>query len=196
MLPVQGVSDYFFDKCLLGRYFMDSLFELICHRRSTRKFVQRAVEPEKIDTLTKTALMAPTSKNSKSWQFVVADDAGLLLDLSQCRSQGSAFLANAPLAIVVIADPAQSEAWLEDAAIVSAFIQLQAEALGLGSCWVQVARRPHDETQSAEQYTRCVLSIPETLSVVNIIAIGYKDEERRPYDLERLAYEKIHYNKF
>jgi nitroreductase len=175
---------------------MNSLFELIRHRRSIRKFLPIAVEPDKIEILMKTALMAPTSKNSKSWQFVVVDDMALLQQLSQSRSQGSALIANAPLAVVVLSDPSKSDAWLEDASIVSAFLQLQAEALGLGSCWVQVARRPHDEEQTAEQYIRGVLAIPDDLSVVNVIAIGYKDEERRPYDEERLPYEKLHRNTF
>ena len=46
---------------------MNSILELIKQRRSIRKFLPQAVEPEKVDVLIKSALMAPTSKNSKSW---------------------------------------------------------------------------------------------------------------------------------
>ncbi len=175
---------------------MNSILELIKQRRSIRKFLPQAVEPEKIEVLIKSALMAPTSKNSKSWQFVVVDDAALLQQLAVSRPMGSTLIANAPLAIVVLADPSQSDAWLEDASISSAFLQLQAEALGLGSCWVQVARRPHNDEVTAEQYIRGVLQIPDELNVVNVIAIGYKNEERRPYDETKLPYDKIHRNKF
>jgi nitroreductase len=154
------------------------------------------VEPEKVDVLIKSALMAPTSKNSKSWQFVVVDDAALLQQLAVSRAMGSSLIANAPLAIVVLADPSQSDAWLEDASIASAFLQLQVGSLGLGSCWVQVARRPHSDEVTAEQYIRGLLQIPDELNVVNVIAIGYKNEERRPYDETKLPYDKIHRNKF
>jgi nitroreductase len=109
---------------------------------------------------------------------------------------GSTLLANAPLAIVVLADSSKSDCWLEDASIASAFLQLQAQDLGLGSCWVQVARRPHNDDITAEQYIRELLQIPDELNVVNVIAIGYKDEERRPYDEAKLAYDKIHRNQF
>lgn len=175
---------------------MNSLLELIKQRRSIRKFLSQAVEAEKIDLLIKSALMAPTSKNSKSWQFVVVDDATLLQQLSVCRPMGSTLIANAPLAIVVLSNPSQSDAWLEDASIASAFLQLQAEALGLGSCWVQVARRPHNDDTTAEQYIRGLLQIPDEMNVVNVIAIGYKNEERRPYDETKLPYDKIHRNKW
>jgi nitroreductase len=175
---------------------MNSILELIKQRRSIRKFLPQAVEPEKVDVLIQSALMAPTSKNSKSWQFVVVDDTALLQQLAVSRPMGSSLIANAPLAIVVLADPSQSDAWLEDASIASAFLQLQAEALGLGSCWVQVARRPHNDEMTAEQYIRGVLQIPAELNVVNVIAIGYKNEERRPYDETKLPYDKIHRNKW
>jgi Nitroreductase len=175
---------------------MIEISELIKYRRSIRKFLPQVVEPEKIDTLLKSALMAPTSKNSRSWEFVVVDDAGVLQKLSLSRPMGSALIANAPLAVVVLADPSKSDCWLEDASIASAFLQLQAQDLGLGSCWVQVARRPHNDDITAEQYIRELLQIPEEMNVVNVIAIGYKDEERRPYDETRLAYDKIHRNQF
>ena len=29
-----------------------------------------------------------------------------------------------------------------------------------------------------------------------MITLGYKDEERKPYDEEKLAYDKIHYNQY
>jgi septum formation protein len=54
---------------------------------------------------------------------------------------GAAFLADAAMAVVVMADPLASDVWIEDASIASIMIQLQAEDLGLGSCWIQVRER-------------------------------------------------------
>ena len=69
------------------------------------------------------------------------DDKEMLKELSHCKEQASSFIADAALAIVVMADPLASDVWIEDAAIASIMIQLQAEDLGLGSCWVQVRER-------------------------------------------------------
>ena len=47
------------------------------------------------------------------------------------KEMGAAFLAEAALAIVVMADPLASDVWIEDAAIASIMIQLRVEDLGL-----------------------------------------------------------------
>jgi len=54
--------------------------------------------------------------------------------------QGSAFLSDAPLAIVVTADQNQSDVWIEDTSIASTFIMLAAHYLDLGSCWIQIRK--------------------------------------------------------
>ena len=59
----------------------------------------------------------------------------------------------------------------------------------------QIYNREKDENRSAEQYIKGLLHIPEHLRVLCAIAIGYKDEERKPYDIEKLAYDKIHFQK-
>ena len=102
-----------------------------------RKFTGEELSQEDVVALLKAALMAPTSKRSNSWQFIAVDDKKLLSELSHCKEQASAFIADAALAIVVTADPLASDVWIEDASIASIMIQLQAEDLGLGSCWVQ-----------------------------------------------------------
>ena len=85
---------------------------------------------------------------------------------------------------------------MEDASIASIIIQLQAHDLGLGSCWVQVYGRHKDEETSTESFIRDLLDIPENYAVLNIISIGYPDEERKPFDENKLPTEKIHSEKF
>ncbi len=169
-----------------------SFFELVKTRRSIRKFLPEKVEAEKLDLILKAALMSPASKRTNGWEFWVVEQRETLEAMAECRPFGSKLLAGAPLAIVVAADPAKSDVWFEDASIASIIIQLQAEDLGLGSCWVQVYNREKDDNTTAEQYLKNLLGIPEHLRVLNAIAIGYKDEERKPYDEAKLAYEKIH----
>ena len=60
--------------------------------------------------------------------------------MSYCKEQASQFIADAALAVVVVADPLASDVWIEDASIASIYLQLQAEDMGLGRCWVSGAR--------------------------------------------------------
>jgi len=175
---------------------MTSFFELLKSRRSIRKYLPKAVEPEKIKLLTNAALMSPASKRSNPWEFIVIQDTDTLHKLAESRIHGSQFLANSPLGIVVIADTTKSDVWLEDASIASIIIQLQAQDLGLGSCWIQVYGRQKDENTSTESYIRNLLNIPENYAVLNIISIGYPDEERKAYDENKLPLEKIHSEKY
>ena len=71
-------------------------------------------------------------------------------------------------------------------------MQLQAEDLGLGSCWIQIRDRFGAELKPAEEYVRELLDIPETLRVLCIVTFGYKAEERKPFDPEKMMWEKVH----
>ena len=175
---------------------MESFSELIKNRRSMRKFTDEELTQEEVVTLMKAALMAPTSKRSNAWQFVVVDDKETLQKLSRCKEQASQFIADAALAVVVMADPMVSDVWIEDASIASIYLQLQAEDLGLGSCWVQVRERFAAPGVTSNEYVHDVLDIPLQLQVLSIIAIGHKGMERKPFNEEHLQWEKIHLNKY
>lgn len=175
---------------------MESFSDLIKNRRSMRKFTDEELTQEEVVALMKAALMAPTSKRSNSWQFVVVDDKEVLRKLSCCKEQASQFIADAALAVVVMADSMASDVWIEDASIASIYLQLQAEDLGLGSCWVQVRERFASPGVSSDEYVHEVLDIPLQLQVLSIIAIGHKGMERKPFDEEHLQWEKIHLNSY
>lgn len=175
---------------------MENFTELLKLRRSMRKFTEEELTQEQVVALMKAALMSPTSKRGNSWQFIVVEDKELLEKLSHCREQSSQFIAGASLAIVVTADPLTSDVWIEDASIASIIIQLQAEDLGLGSCWVQIRERSTASGMPCDEYVREVLDIPLQLQVLNVIAIGHKGMERKPFSEEHLLWEKVHINKF
>ncbi len=170
----------------------DSAFiKLIQKRRSIRRFQKRKVEDEKIELLIEAALRAPSSRGFNPWEFIVIKDETLLKSLSSSKLHGSAFLKNAPLAILVCADPEKSDVWVEDCSIASIFIQLAAESLKLGSCWIQIRKRMHDDKKSSEEFVREPLNIPERIKIESIIAVGYPDEKKPPHKKEDLKYEKI-----
>lgn len=171
---------------------METLHDLLVRRHSIRRYTSEAVDAEDVRLILEAALLAPTSKNSRCWQFVAVDRKETLLRLAECKPAGAVPLKNCALAIVVAADSSRSEAWIEDASIAAAYMQLQAEALGLGSCWVQVRGRFTADGIPSEEVVQEILGIPDTISVECIITIGHKDEERKPVDTSKLLWEKVH----
>jgi nitroreductase len=117
----------------------------------------------------------------------------MLEKLSNCKPHGSTFLKGAPLCIVVYADPEKCDVWLEDCSIASIIIQLTAESMGLGSCWIQIRNRQYSEKISAEVYIKELLGIPVNYKVEAIIAIGYADEQKQPHPKESLDFTKVRY---
>ena len=170
------------------------ILPLIRERRSIRKYQKRKIETEKIQVLIEAALRSPSSMGNNPWEFVLVDEPDILDRLSRARPQGSAFIKNAPLGVVVCADPEVSSVWVEDASIACIFIQLAAKSLGLGSCWIQIRERMHDQTKTAESYVSEVLRIPRKMKVEAMIGIGYPDEEKKPHTEEELQYGKMHLN--
>lgn len=175
---------------------MKDFSELIKNRRSMRKFTPEEISQEEVVTLLKAALMSPSSKRSNCWQFIVVDDKETLEKLSFCKENGSSLIKGSALAIVVVADPLASDVWIEDASIASIMIQLQAEDLGLGSCWVQIRERFTSDGIPSNEFVHEVLDLPLQLQALSIIAIGHKGMERKPFDEKNLQWEKVHINKF
>ncbi|MGL5635923.1 MAG: nitroreductase family protein, partial [Bacteroidales bacterium] len=136
---------------------MKKFEQLIKDRRSTRSFTDDLLKQEDVEKLLKAALMAPTSKNTTEWSFIIVENKDTLEQLARCKAHGAAMISKAPLAIIVCADPFLNDVWIEDAAIASIYIQLQAEDLGLGSCWVQIRNRETEHGSSSEEYVREVL---------------------------------------
>ena len=175
---------------------MNSFFELATNRRSIRQYTEDALLPNEVESILKAALMAPTSKNSRPWHFVLVEDKETLKKLAQSKSSGCAFVEGAALAIVVTTDPLLSEAYLEDAAIAATYIQLQVEDLGLGSCWIQINGRETAEGYDSEQYVRDMLDIPLQLHIGCIVALGRKARTGKPHDESKLLWERLHIEKF
>lgn len=173
-----------------------SILNLLRMRRSIRKFLPRAVEPGKIEVLIEAAVRTPTSRGRNPWEFIVVNNRELLQKLGDAKQNGSAFLSEAPLAIVVAADTDKSDVWTEDCSIAAMVIQLAAEELGLGSCWVQIRLRPHDATSSAGDFVKEILELPDTHAVECVIGIGYPAENKTGHLSANLPFGHVHRNTF
>ncbi len=172
------------------------LLSVIRKRRSIRKYLQKPIEPEKQDALIEAALRAPSSRGLNPWEFIIVDNPDLLNRLSSSKQYGSSFLKEASLAIVICADAQKSDVWIEDTSIAATYIQLTAESLGIGSCWIQIRERMRDNDQTAENFIQEILGIPEQLKVDSIIALGYPGETPKPHEKDKLQYQKVSYNRY
>ncbi len=169
---------------------------LVQKRRSIRKYLSKKVEPEKIEQLIEAALRAPSSRDLKPCRFIVVTESTALAKLARAKTGGSAFLDGAPLAIVVCADTKKSDVWVEDTSIASTYLMLAAESLDLGACWIQIRNRMHNDEITSADYIAELLKVPDYLSILSIIAIGYADETKSPHPVEELGYENVHREKF
>lgn len=172
------------------------MIELLRKRRSIRKYTGQQIESEKIELMKEALLRSPSSKNINTWEFIFVSNPDLIQELRHCKPYGAAPLDTAPLAIVVCSEKTQHDVWVENCSIASILLQLTAQALGLGSCWIQVRNRMYSDTESSENYVREVLGIPENFGVLSIITVGYPavTSEGRPFS--ELQFEKIRMNRF
>jgi len=172
------------------------MLDLLMNRRSIRKYKDQEIPKEIIDKIIQGALTAPSGRNKKPWELIVVTDKDVLTKLGNARGPASWPIKNAPLGIVIVADPEATDLWVEDSAIIATIIQLTAQSFGLGSCWLHVRERVSEDGKDVENNVKEILNIPNNYRVECMIAIGYPDEEKEPHKIENLKFEKVHYSKF
>ena len=165
-------------------------------RRSIRRFLADPVEPEKLRACLEAARIAPSAHNVQPWRFVVVDDPGLKDRLAAEAFSGlfagSKFAAKAPVLIVVLTKPdllanrlggrLQGVRYhLIDIGIAGEHAVLQAEELGLATCWMGWFNY---------RRARRVLAIPRKFKIVAILAVGYA-EKRPTREPPRRTFEEI-----
>jgi len=167
------------------------MLDILRSRRSIRKYKDEKIDEQIIEQLKEAALRSPSSRGINPWRFLFITDKEKLEVLSRAKESGSGFLKGAGLGVVVMAQDEESDVWIEDCSIASIILQLAGQSLGLGSCWIQIRNRMHNNAQSSEDYIRKVLDLPDGLKVECMIAFGYPDEIKEPHPKSELEYEKI-----
>ncbi|MGL4774610.1 MAG: nitroreductase family protein [Clostridium sp.] len=166
------------------------MLDLIINRRSIRKFKDTKVSQEELNNILKAALLAPSSRNKKPLEFIVVENREILNKLEKCKTPGSIALKTAPVAIIVLGNKDISDVWIEDASISATFIQLEIEALNLGSCWIQIRNR-NGENKNSEEMVREALNLPNNYGILSIIALGHKDQEMPPHTEKDIDFSKV-----
>lgn len=175
---------------------MESFYNLIATRRSMRKFTEEKLTEEEKRAILRAALISPTAKNNRGWEFVAVDDPVVLEKLSKSREMGSGFLAEAAFAVVVLGDPTKTDCWVEDCSIAAIDMQMQAEDLGLGSCWCHMRGRRDAQGKTTKQTIMELLGVPEQYEPLCIVGVGHKNMDRKPYEDDKIEWGKVHWGKF
>jgi len=174
-----------------------TLLDLVKQRKSVRDFLDRPVEREKIMTCLEAARLAPSACNSQPWKFVVVDDKHLKNKLCDAAFSGiysmNSFCKMASVIVVVISEKSKflarigemfrgTKYYLIDIGIACEHLVLQAEDLGLGTCWIGWFN---------ERAVKSVLNISQHKKVDILIALGYFDKERLGPEHSRESIDKI-----
>jgi nitroreductase len=104
---------------------------------------------------------------------------------------GPPFLAGAALGVVVCGDSTKSDVWVEDCSVASILLQMAAQSLGLGSCWIQIRQRMYEGQVTSVQYVQKLLGLPKHVQVASIIVMGYPAEQREPKASDQLNWARI-----
>lgn len=172
------------------------MIELLRSRRSSRKYTNQPVEEDKVQLLKEALLRSPSSKNLNPWEFIFVEEEEIIRKLKSCKPHGAIPLETAQLAVVICADESKNDVWVEDCSIASILLQLTAQSLELGSCWIQVRNRYYSEQVTSEKHIQELLGIPGNYRVLNIITLGYPQKQREGKPTGELQYEKIRKNRF
>jgi nitroreductase len=172
------------------------MIDILRSRRSIRKYEKKAIGKQSLEIMKEALLRCPSSRGINPWTFIFVNEPDVLKQLAQVKEHGSNFLKDAALGIVICGDEMKSDTWVEDCSIASIVVQLVAQSLGLGSCWIHIRNRIHSKEKTAEEYVQGLLGIPKNLKVESIVSIGYPGETKRPIPIGQLDYGMIKYNRY
>ena len=165
--------------------------DAIMSRRSIRKYSDRPVPDDQVTTLLKAAMAAPSAHNRQPGHFVVVRSRETLLGITKFHPY-SKMLEHAPLAIVVCGDAELDGGtgfWVEDCSAATQNILLAARDAGLGAVWLGVY-----PMAPLVEGVKKLLGLPEKVTPLNIIPVGYPAEEKPPGN--RFNEAKIHREKW
>ena len=170
--------------------------KIIRQRRSIRRYLAAPVEKEKLLACLEAARIAPSAHNAQSWRFLVIDDPEIKARFAEKAFSGiykmTQFAAQAPVLVLLMAEldvlanrlgrQVQGvEFYLLDLGIAGEHLVLQAEELGLSTCWIGWFNI---------RQTRKFFKIPRKFKIVALLALGYA-ASRPPREGVRKSIEEI-----
>ena len=172
----------------------------IMARRSVRKYLDKPVEHEKLETIVRAGINAPSGMNRQPWIVRVVESQQLIADVTEVYKQENAeqvkrdkdfknMFRNAPN-LICVCTPAKGGGEL-DAGLLGENMMLAAQSLGLGTCCLGGPVRFLKANEKCKFFMDR-LDIPSDYQLNYIIAVGYPDEqpEAKPRDASKVKYIK------
>lgn len=167
---------------------------------SIRKYKDKDIDKDTVDTIVKCAQMAPTSNNLQAYTIIEVKDKKKKEELSKI-SGGQPWVAKAPLVLLFCADLNRSKKYVDipnadvfsnaelytvatvDAALVAQKALIAAQSLGLGGVVIGGMRNDMEEVHN-------IFELPDLVAPLFLICLGYPDDS--PDLKPRLSKDVIH----
>lgn len=151
-------------------------------RREIRDYANKDIPNDVLQKILEAGRLAPSSKNSQPWHFVVIRNRETLSKIAKLTPTG-AHIAAAPLAIAVLMDAAKLPEIDGTRAIQN--MVLAAWDLGVGSCWI---------TNFYDDAVKDILSAPQRMKLVTVMPFGYPTEYKTKRKKTRKPLSEIVHN--
>ncbi len=165
--------------------------EAIYTRRSIRQFKDQPLEEEKVESLLRAAMQAPSAHNKQPWHFLIINDRSLLNQIADFHPYAK-MLYKAPLALAVCGDLGKesNDRYLAlNCAAATQNILLAAHGLNLGAVWIAVYPR-----EERIKKIKLLLELPLHIIPISLVAVGYPAKKVEPED--RYDPKKVHVNRW
>ena len=169
---------------------MNKIIETIKNRRSVRKYTAQPLSEEHLAAILDAAVWAPSGHNDQGWHFTVLRSKALIDELSadakNClakepvewaaamgRNKQLHIFHNAPV-VVVVSGRKDAVSSAADCCAAVQNMLLAAESVGVGSCWIGLARALFKDPEGLAKWNR-TLQLPDGHEPHYCVTLGYKD---------------------
>jgi nitroreductase len=175
-----------------------ALMDIVKQRKSVRTYLSKPIPREHLKQCIEAARLSPTADNMRPWRFIILDDRELIQRLTDAVCTGicrrTKFIGGAAAIVVILADLNfavhrlgaalfGTQHYLLDIGIAGEHIVLQAQELGIGTCWINLFNG---------KAARKVLQVPKRYKIVSLVAMGYPGEnatrDRPDHPLEKIMF--------
>jgi len=175
----------------------NEVVKTILQRRSIRKYLDRQVEHDKLETIALCGVNAPNGMNKQPWEVRIVESKEWIegitsefvkqnKEMAERDKNFKNMFRNAPNVIVIATPKGEG---LIDAGLMGENMVLAAESMGLGTCCLGGPVQFVKTAEAAKPYLE-KLDIPAGYEIAYMIAVGYPDEkpEAKPRDLRKVKY--------
>lgn len=155
---------------------MNDVLETIKSRRSIRKYKSDMVPQDKLEKIIEAGTYAATGMGKQSPIIVAVTNKELRDKLSAMNAKimgvNSDPFYGAPVVLIVLADKSRPT-YLYDGSLVMGNLMLEAEAQGVGSCWIHRAKEEFESEEGKEILKS--LGIEGDYEGIGHCVLGYAD---------------------